>query len=69
LQRFAEKSPVTVMVQGLLERMLNATKIDQWFEAVSETQYTRKILFSSLVSLLLQVVCRPKYCACRLCRF
>ena len=48
------------MVHGLLERMLNATKIDQWFEAVSETQYTRKILFSSLVSLLLQVVCRVR---------
>lgn len=60
LQTFAEKSPVTVMVQGLLERLLNAEKIDQWFESVSEVQYTKKILFSSLVSLMLQVVCRVR---------
>ena len=28
LQKFSEKSPVTVMVQGLLERLLHAEKID-----------------------------------------
>jgi hypothetical protein len=48
------------MVQGLLERLLNAEKIDQWFDSVSEVQYTRKILFSSLVSLMLQVVCKVR---------
>lgn len=32
LQVFAEKSPVTVMVHGVLERFLNAKKIDDWFE-------------------------------------
>lgn len=48
------------MVQGLLERMFNAEKIDSWFENVGEVQYTRKILFSSLVSIMLQVVCRVK---------
>jgi len=60
LQKFSEKSPVTVMVQGLLERILNAKKIDAWFENVGEVQYTRKILFSSLVSMMLQVVCKVK---------
>lgn len=60
LQKFAEKSPVTVMVHGLLERMLSAEKIDAWFEQVREVQYTRKILFSSIVSIMLQVVCRVK---------
>lgn len=58
LQTFAEKSPVTVMVQGLLERLLNAEKIDRWFASVSEVQYTKKILFSSVISVMLQVVCR-----------
>jgi len=29
------------MVQGLLERILNAEKIDAWFEDVGEVQYTR----------------------------
>jgi hypothetical protein len=60
LQVFAEKSPVTVMVHGLLERFLNANKIDNWFESVSETQYTRKILFSSILGIMLQVVCRVR---------
>ena len=57
LQKFAEKSPVTVMVYGLLEHLLIPQKIDAWFESVSEVQYTRKILFSSIVGVMLQVVC------------
>lgn len=48
------------MVQGLLERLFNAEKIDAWFESVRDVQYTRNILFSSLVSIMLQVVCRAK---------
>ena len=60
LQVFAEKSPVTVMVHGVLERFLNAKKIDDWFEDVSEVQYTRKILFSSILGVMLQVVCRVR---------
>ena len=58
LQVFAEKSPAMVMVHGLLERFLNAEKIDGWFDSVCEVQYTRKILFSSVLGIMLQVVCR-----------
>ena len=58
LQKFAEKSPITVIVRGLLEHLLNAEKIDQWFDSVRQAQYTREILFSSIVSLMLQVVCK-----------
>jgi len=57
LQVFAEKSPVTVMVHGLLAR-INAEKIDAFFEKVRDVQYTQKILFSSLLEIMLQVVCR-----------
>jgi hypothetical protein len=60
LQVFAEKSPATVIAQGVLERFLNAEKIDDWFENTSENQYTRKILFSSILSIMLQVVCRVR---------
>ncbi len=42
LQKFAEKAPATVMVRALLEHLLNAEKLDQWFEATREKQYTRK---------------------------
>lgn len=60
LQKFSDKSPVAVMVHGLLERFLNANKIDEWFENTSEVQYTKKILFSSIVALMLNVVCRVR---------
>lgn len=60
INRFADKSPVTVMVQGILERFFNAEALDDWFETVREKQYTRKILFSSLVSMMLAVVCRVR---------
>lgn len=60
LQKFAEKAPATVMVRALLEHLLNAEKLDQWFEATREKQYTRDILFSSLVGLMLQVVCKTQ---------
>ena len=49
LQKFSEKSPVTVMVHGLLERLLAKEKIDEWFNTNCQVQYTRHILFSSLV--------------------
>ena len=58
LQKFAEKSPITVMVRGLLEHLLDAKKIDRWFDTVRQVQYTKEILFSSIVSLMLQVVCK-----------
>ena len=58
LQRFAERAPASVMVRGLLERLLNAERLERWFEATREEQYTREILFSSLVGLMLQIVCR-----------
>ena len=58
LQRFAERAPASVMVRGLLERLLNAERLDHWFESTREEQYTRQILFSSLVGLMLQIVCR-----------
>lgn len=60
LQKFSEKSPVTVMIQGLLERLLHAEKIELWFNNISEVQYTKKILFSSLVAIMLEVVCRVR---------
>ena len=34
------------MVRALLERLLNPEKLDRWFEATRQTQYTRDMLFS-----------------------
>src|SRR5262245_15087090 len=59
-ERFAHESPLTVMAQGVLENALNPTVVDQIFEDVAEAQYTRKLLFSSVVDLMSTVVCRIK---------
>ncbi len=46
LQKFAEKSPATVMVRALLEQLLNPERLDRWFETTRQAQYTRDILNS-----------------------
>ena len=46
------------MAQGVMENALNPQVIDQLFEDVAERQYTRKLLFSTIVDLMSVVVCR-----------
>lgn len=55
--RFVEKSPVSVMARGLLERALNPEQLDEWFELTADRQYTEKLLFSSVFALMHDVVC------------
>ncbi len=57
-ERFAQDSPLSVMAQGVLENALNPQVVDQLFEDVAERQYTRKLLFSTIVDLMSVVVCR-----------
>jgi IS4 transposase len=56
-ERFVEKSPVSVMACGLLERVLNHKTINEIFEHVADRQYTRDLLFSVVFDLMSQVVC------------
>ena len=51
LQRFIEATPLTVMVRVALERALDPAWVDDLFEAQSERQYTRELLFSTVVEL------------------
>ena len=60
IQKFAEKTPITLMVHALLERLLNNELIDKWFGTMSINQYTRKIMFSSVLGIMLQVVCKTR---------
>ena len=55
--RFVDQSPATVMVGGLLERVMTPEKLDAWFEETAEEQYTRTLLFSTVFDLMSQVVC------------
>jgi hypothetical protein len=58
--RFVEKSPISVMVRGTLERVLGADQLDAWFARTAQKQYTRTVLFSTVYDLLSQVVFRIK---------
>ncbi len=53
---FIQESPVSVMVRGLLERLLNPAQLDAWFERTAEQQYTRELLFSTVFGLMVEVV-------------
>ena len=55
-QRFVEKSPIAVMVRGVLERVLGAEALDAWYEQTAQKQYTRTLLFSTLYELMSAVV-------------
>ena len=56
-ERFIEESPVSVMVRGLLETILSPQKLDELFEKNSSTQYTKELLFSTVVEMMNMVVC------------
>jgi IS4 transposase len=64
-ERFAQDSPLTVMARGVMENALNPTVVDQLFEDVAERQYTKQLLFSSIVDMMSVVVCRiqPTLCS------
>jgi hypothetical protein len=45
---FVEKSPISVMARGIMERVLNPDQLNEWFDDTAETQYTKDLLFSTL---------------------
>jgi hypothetical protein len=56
--RFVDRSPISVMVRGTLERVLGADPLDLWYERTAQKQYTRDLLFSTVYDLMSQVVFR-----------
>lgn len=57
-ERFAQKSPVTVMSRALMENALAPEALNNIFTEHAEHQYERKLLFSSVVDLMGLVVCK-----------
>ncbi len=57
-ERFVQDCPVPVMVRGLLENTLSPRFVDELFEKTADLQYTRTLLFSSVVDLMGVVVNR-----------
>jgi IS4 transposase len=62
--RFVEKSPVSVMVEGVVHNALPVTLLDPLFEQHAQQQYTRTLLFSTMVDLMGQVVCGARKSVC-----
>src|SRR5205823_1042016 len=58
LERFIQDAPLPLMVRALLERALDPAALDAMFEATATRQYTRELLFSTIVELLAVVVFR-----------
>jgi hypothetical protein len=57
-ERFVQQSPVTVMARAALEHALSPQAIDALFEQAAQRQYTRTLLFSSVVDLMGTVVAK-----------
>jgi IS4 transposase len=53
---FVKERPICVMARAVLERLLDAPRIDDLFARTAQRQYTREIMFSSLVQLMSEVV-------------
>jgi len=53
---YLKGSPITVMVRAISERALGAEALDALFEGTAERQYTRQLMFSTVVGLMSEVV-------------
>jgi IS4 transposase len=56
-ERFTQGDTIPVIAQAVMENALRPAVIDELFESVAERQYTRDLLFSSIVELMSLVVC------------
>lgn len=57
-ERFVQSAPACVMHRALMENTFAPGKVDALFRQVAQAQYERELLFSTLVDLVSQVVCR-----------
>jgi IS4 transposase len=57
LARFAQDGPLSVMVQGTLENIFHPELINDLFEQTAQRQYTRHLLFSTVVDTMTLVAC------------
>jgi IS4 transposase len=55
-ERFLQQAPISVMYRALLERALDPLELDRLFEREATDQYTRELLFSTVVDLMATVV-------------
>lgn len=56
LEPFIKEGPICVMARGVLENLFDPKRIDELFDRSAEVQYTRDLMFSTVVDLMGQVV-------------
>jgi hypothetical protein len=59
-ERFVEKEPIGVMARTMMEVALAPAELDALFDLRSQQQYTRSLLFSSMVDLMGMVVSKVR---------
>lgn len=59
-ERYVEKSPISVMARTMMEVALAPEHLDSLFEEHAERQYTRSLLFSTMVDLMGVVVSKSR---------
>lgn len=59
-ERFVKKSPISVMARATMEHAMTADALDKLFVEHADQQYTRELLFSSVVDLMGVVVSRSQ---------
>src|SRR4029450_3433533 len=57
-EKFLERSPVSVMVRGVLQRIFHPEKLERVFSEPAVLQYTRELTFAPCVELMSDVVFR-----------
>src|SRR3954464_2841467 len=57
-ERFACGTPLSVMTRALLENALQPDPLDELFQRLAVTPYTRELLFSTVVETMALVACR-----------
>jgi hypothetical protein len=53
---FVGESPVTIMMRGIMERVFSPDPLNKLFERIAKEQYTKELLYSNVVELMLPVV-------------
>jgi Transposase DDE domain len=59
-ERFVQLSPITVMTRALMESVLSPDEVNRLFEESASEQYTRKLMFSTIVDLMGVVVSKSQ---------
>jgi IS4 transposase len=57
-ERFTDNTPLTVMTRALLENALQPKALNDLFERLAEKQYSRELMFSTVVETMAVVACR-----------